>query len=62
MDATRQDSFEAFIAQNRDLLSNDLLAKWYSPERLKSDLARSVFLMPDAAGKGRPAAKLSTLV
>jgi len=48
MNATRHDSFETFIQQNQDLLSADLLAKWYSPERLRSDLARDVFLMPDA--------------
>ncbi|MGI9482830.1 MAG: hypothetical protein ACR2OR_10795 [Hyphomicrobiales bacterium] len=42
-------SFDEFMAQNQDLLSSNLLAKWYSPERMLSDLARSVFLMPDAA-------------
>ena len=49
MEATRHDTFDDFIAQNPDLLSSDVLAKWYSPERLGSDLARTVFLMPDAA-------------
>lgn len=36
-----------FIAQNPDLLSGDILETHYSPERLKSDLARRVFLLPD---------------
>lgn len=49
MEATRHDTFDAFIEQNQDLLSGNVLAKWYSPERLRSDLARTVFLMPDAA-------------
>jgi len=48
MNATRHNSFGSFIRQNRDLLSANVLAKWYSPERLRSDLARAVFLMPDA--------------
>lgn len=49
MEATCHDTFDDFIAQNQELLSGDLLAKWYSPERLGSNLARTVFLMPDAA-------------
>ena len=49
MEATRYETFDDFIAQNMDLLSGNILAKWYSPERLQSDLARTVFLMPDAA-------------
>ena len=49
MQATRHDTFDAFMEQNQDLLSRNVLAKWYSSERLQSDLARSVFLMPDAA-------------
>lgn len=48
--ADRHEKFDDFIAQNQDLLSADLLAKWYSPKRLQSDLARTLFLMPDAAG------------
>lgn len=49
MRATSHGSFEHFIAQNQDLLSKDVLSKWYSTERLESDLARTVFLMPDLA-------------
>lgn len=39
--------FEGFIAANDDLLSKDIVGQWYSPERLKSDKARKIFLMPD---------------
>ena len=49
MEASRHETFDKFIAQNQDLLSGNVLARWYSPERLRSDLARTVFLMPDAA-------------
>ena len=49
MEAVSYKSFDAFIEQNQDLLAGNLLAKWYSKERLGSDLARSVFLMPDIA-------------
>lgn len=49
MEAAEHDSFDAFIAANQDLLSPNVLAKWYTPGRLRSDLARTVFLMPDAA-------------
>ncbi len=48
MEAKRAKSFEEFISQNQDLVSGNILEKWYTPERLQSDLARSVFLMPDA--------------
>lgn len=37
-----------FLAQNRELLSKNVLRSWYSPDRLTSDLARRVFLMPDS--------------
>ena len=42
------EDFDDFAAQNPDLLSKDLLLSWYPPERLASDLAREVFLMPEA--------------
>ncbi len=47
MDVTEHTNYEEFIAQNQDILSKNVLAKWYSPERLSSDLARNVFLLPD---------------
>ena len=40
---------EAFLKANDDLLSMEALTSRYSDERLRSDLARSVFLMPDIA-------------
>ena len=36
-----------FVARNPDLLSKDLLRRWYSPDLLGSDLARRVALLPD---------------
>lgn len=39
-------SFEEFAAQNADLMSRDVLERWYSPERLHSDIARRVLLLP----------------
>jgi len=47
MGAGQYRSYDEFIAQNRDLLTSDVLAKWYSSQRLTCDLARDVFLMPD---------------
>ena len=37
----------AFIEDNPDLATRAALAPWYSAERLTSDLARSVLLLPD---------------
>ncbi len=48
MEMARAGTFDDFITMNLDLLEGDILAKWYSPERLGVDLARTVFLMPDA--------------
>jgi len=42
-------SCEEFLARNPDLLSKDLLAHWYAPDRLHSEIARTVFLMPAPA-------------
>ena len=49
MQVSQTDGFAAFIEENADLMSGGLLARWYSKDRLTSDLARSVFLMPDVA-------------
>jgi hypothetical protein len=38
--------FEAFIADNPDLMDKSILERWYAPERLLSDLARRTFVMP----------------
>ena len=47
MATCQHEDFDDFAARNPDLLSKDLLLSWYPPERLSSDLARKVFLMPD---------------
>jgi len=39
-------NFEEFMANNTDLMRADILALWYAPERLYSDMARNTFLMP----------------
>jgi hypothetical protein len=39
--------FESFIADNPDLMDKSILRRWYSPERLLSDIARKTFVMPD---------------
>lgn len=49
MQTTEHANFETFLAANPDLQSRSLLGKWYSDDRLQSDLGRTVFLMPDAA-------------
>ncbi|MEO3431648.1 hypothetical protein [Inquilinus sp. CAU 1745] len=46
------DDAERFIQDNPDLMSKDILAKWYAPDRLHSDIARSTFLMPVASKDG----------
>ena len=46
---TRHSNFEKFLAQNKDLLSRSVLSKWYPAEQLKSDLARTHFLLPRVA-------------
>ncbi|MEZ5725940.1 MAG: hypothetical protein R3E47_12810 [Paracoccaceae bacterium] len=41
--------FEVFVSANPDLLSKNLLEKWYGDERLHTELARTVFLLPEVA-------------
>ena len=48
MQVNSHDGYDEFISNNQDLLTGNPLEAWYSPERLQSDLARTVFLMPDA--------------
>ncbi|MFQ5634926.1 MAG: hypothetical protein ACE5G3_06310 [Gammaproteobacteria bacterium] len=38
---------DSFLASNPDLLDKNLLRRWYSEERLVSQLAREQFLLPD---------------
>ena len=47
MNTTSHADAEDFIANNPDLCRADALAPWYSLERIRSDLARSVALLPD---------------
>lgn len=47
MARSKGESFEAFLAKNPDILSGNVLAKWYAPDRLHSDIARKIFLMPE---------------
>ena len=42
--------YQHFIQENTDLDSVDVLSRVYSSKRLRSDLARRVFLLPDEAG------------
>jgi hypothetical protein len=41
--------FDAFVSENPDLMSKNLLMRWYDNERLNTDTARAIFLLPDAA-------------
>ena len=42
--------FEEFASLNPDLLDKSILARWYSPERLASDCARRMFVLPGPRG------------
>lgn len=48
------DSFEDFAAANPDLFTREppLLERYYRPETLASELAKQVFVFPDALGGG----------
>jgi len=46
LDATPELNFEEFYSAHPDLGQNPLKG-WYSDQRLGSDLARKIFLMPD---------------
>src|ERR1700743_2277118 len=39
-------SFEEFVKRNTDLMEKSVLIRWYDPERLSSQLARSTFILP----------------
>ena len=49
MQQSTGDSFEAFMTENQDLISGNVLKKWYTDDRLQSDMARQMSLMPDVA-------------
>ena len=50
LEAGGQAEFAAFAAANPDLMQKSILGRWYSPERLGSEAARSTFLLPDLPG------------
>jgi hypothetical protein len=45
--AGRFDDFEPFARANPDLMDKAVLGRWYAPERLHSDTARRIFLLPE---------------
>ncbi|WP_298962412.1 hypothetical protein [uncultured Roseibium sp.] len=47
MASTPHQTFGEFMEKNTDLMSRSLMGNWYSPDRLNSKNARTVFLMPD---------------
>lgn len=47
--SSKTSAFEAFIAENPDLMAKTALSQWYPQERLNSALARRIFLLPDVA-------------
>ena len=49
METTGHETYEEFIGKNPDLHDSKVLEKWYSADRLQSDLARTTFLLPDEA-------------
>jgi len=51
MESTPHTDFEDFVGQHPELLSPDILHRYYTPERLDTDLARQAFLMPDLVGR-----------
>jgi hypothetical protein len=55
------EDFESFAAANPDLMEKSALSRWYAPERLNSDRARKVFVLPDPVGLPPPTYPLSTL-
>ena len=48
IETSAHDSYEEFLEKNPDLFKGSVLTKWYSTDRMQSDLAREVFLMPDS--------------
>ncbi|MEM7686457.1 MAG: hypothetical protein AAF293_16635 [Pseudomonadota bacterium] len=49
MQTTPHEDFDTFLDRNTDLLDRSVLSRWYGTERLTSDLAKRVFLLPDPA-------------
>ena len=47
MEAQRQCEFAAFASANVDLFDENVLSRWYRPERLATPAARRTFLLPE---------------
>ena len=47
MEQASHGDFDAFLAANSDLMDRAILGRWYNPERLRTDAARSRFVLPD---------------
>ena len=39
--------FDAFVEANPDLMSKNVLTRWYPSERLQTEAARTIFLLPE---------------
>ena len=46
-DAAGAEDYETFARDNPDLFDRHVLARWYDPARLASDVARRTFLLPE---------------
>jgi hypothetical protein len=46
LEGGRWDDFAAFAGDNPDLLDKGAVGRWYRPERLASERARRIFLLP----------------
>jgi len=47
MQADKSSNFAQFAASNSELFERTVLARWYRPERLASEIARRTFVLPD---------------
>ncbi len=42
------DNADEFLSSNPDVMDKTLLERWYTPDRLNSDIARRIFILPEA--------------
>jgi hypothetical protein len=47
--ASESRDYDGFARANPDLLDKGILARWYTSERLGSDIARKTFILPEPA-------------
>ena len=45
--AAKFEDYDAFAAANPDLLDKRVLARWYGPDKLRTEVARRMFVLPD---------------